>query len=352
MKREEIQNRILSNISNQYDKSHGSFFYDTISPVAIELENQNEKLKTILDKAFVETASGEYLDKRALEQGLTRKLATKSSGIVQISGLENALVEKGIIVSSDTVNFIVQENKKIDSSGRVDVLVECEKEGSLGNIPGGAIKYFPVTISGLTSVSNLNSITNGYDGESDEELRNRYFEKIKAPSTSGNKFHYISWAKEIVGVGDAQCIPLWNGNGTVKVVIADSNKRAANSELIKKVKDYIEEQRPIGADVTVVSAAEKFIDIAASIKLAQGYNIGQVQGLFEKAVTEYFKEISFVESYISIAKIGNILLRIQGVLDYSDLKLNNDVKNISLKESENSIILSTPILNLVSLGVL
>ncbi|WP_432406738.1 hypothetical protein [Wukongibacter sp. M2B1] len=42
--RETIQNRMLSNIAGQYDKTEGSFIYDAIKPVAIELENTNQKM--------------------------------------------------------------------------------------------------------------------------------------------------------------------------------------------------------------------------------------------------------------------------------------------------------------------
>ena len=41
--------------------------------------------------------------------------------------------------------------------------------------------------------------------------------KVSLPATSGSKYHYIQWAKEINGVGNAKCLPLWNGNGTVKL---------------------------------------------------------------------------------------------------------------------------------------
>ena len=44
--------------------------------------------------------------------------------------------------------FIVNENKE------VDVLVECEVYGTTGNVPIGAIKYFPKTLQGLQTVTN------------------------------------------------------------------------------------------------------------------------------------------------------------------------------------------------------
>jgi uncharacterized phage protein gp47/JayE len=345
MDKETIQSRMLSNINDSFDKSEGSFFYDVIKPMSIELEQSYIKQEDILDKGFVETSTGIYLDRKVSEQGLVRKQATKATTQALITGNQGTAITKGDIVASDTVSFIIMENKIIDSTGQANVLVECEQAGSIGNVPAGSIKYFPITIQGLISVVNLTAVSNGYNGETDEELRNRYYEKLRTPSTSGNKYHYLNWTKEIVGVGDAKCFPLWNGNGTVKVVIVDSNKRAANTELINKVMSHIEEERPIGATATVTSAIEKPINVTATVILANGYTIAQVQGFFQNALIEYFKEISFKETYISYAKIGSILLSLAGVGDYSNLKINSGISNILLGVED------TPVLGSLVLGV-
>ena len=115
-----------------------------------------------------------------------------------------------------------------------------------------ALHYrFPVTLSEIVSVTNKKSATGGFNEETDDELRDRYFEKVSLPATSGSKYHYEQWAKEISGVGDAKCLSLWNGSGTVKVIIINSEKGVASEELINEVKTHIEENRPVGAEVTV-----------------------------------------------------------------------------------------------------
>ncbi|QEK12572.1 baseplate J/gp47 family protein [Crassaminicella thermophila] len=337
--RDTIQNRMLQNISDEYDKTEGSFFYDVLKSVAIELENAYKKQESILDKGFVETATGEWLDKKVAEQGLTRKSATKATTIVTITGSEGTIVNEGTLVASDTVNFVVKETKTIDATGQVDVLVECEEEGSIGNVPAGAIKYFPVTIAGLTGVTNLNAVTNGYDGETDEELRQRYFDKVRTPATSGNKWHYRNWAKEVTGVGDARVFPLANGPGTVKVMIIDSNKTGAEQELIDAVYNHIEENRPIGATVTVVSATEVPININVTLTIdTDNYAEQEVITNIENNITAYLKEIAFVEDYVSYAKVGSIILDTIGVLDYSNLIVNGGTSNITIADNEVAVL--------------
>ncbi|MDF2546153.1 MAG: baseplate J/ family protein [Anaerosolibacter sp.] len=330
-----IQNRMLVNIPDEYDKSEGEFFYDNTKAVAIELEGAYQDQEAISDRGFVETATGEWLDKKVAEQGLVRKPATKATCTVTITGSQGAAVNTGIMVASDAVNFIVKESKVIDATGIVNVLVECEEYGSIGNVPVGAIKYFPVTIAGLSTVTNPAAAFNGYDGETDEELRVRYFEKVRTPATSGNKYHYRNWAKEVVGVGDARVFPLANGPGTVKVVIIDSNKTGAEPELVTDVFNHIEEVRPIGATVEVVSATEVPINVSATLIIdADNYIMNQVIANIEGKLAEYFKVIAFnaTITYVSHAVIGSIILDTDGVLDYSNLTINGEAANIPITD--------------------
>ncbi|QEK11703.1 baseplate J/gp47 family protein [Crassaminicella thermophila] len=334
-----IHERMLSNISDEYDKTEGSFFYDTTKPVAIELESVYKEQESILDKGFVETATGEWLDKKVAEQGLTRKPATKATGYVTIEGSEGAIINAGDKVANDTVTYTILESKTIDSTLKASVQVECDEFGSVGNVPINAIKYFPVTLSGLTKVYNEEKIDNGYDGETDEELRQRYYDKVRTPATSGNKYHYRNWAKEVTGVGDARVFPLANGPGTVKVMIIDSNKTGAEQELIDAVYNHIEENRPIGATVTVVSATEVPININVTLTIdTDNYAEQEVITNIENNITAYLKEIAFVEDYVSYAKVGSIILDTIGVLDYSNLIVNGGTSNITIADNEVAVL--------------
>lgn len=344
--KELIQERLLGNVDNIYDKSIGGFFYDVTKTVSIEAEKIYTELDEVLKKAFVDTAEGEYLDKKVAEQGVYRKQATYASDEVVITGAAGAVIKKNDKVASDIVNFVFLEDKAIDDTGKAVVKVKCEKEGAIGNVPIGAIKYFPVTLEGLYTVKNETAFSNGYDVETDESLRQRYYDKVRTPATSGNKYHYINWAKEVIGVGDAKVFPLWNGNSTVKVLIVDSNKRAADNELINLVTEHIETNRPIGANVTVVSAVEKPINISITLIVdTKKYTFNDVKMAIEDNLKKYFSDIAFINNYVSYASIGNLIFNIDGVIDYSNLLVNGGTSNIGLTDEE------IPVLGTVELGV-
>jgi uncharacterized phage protein gp47/JayE len=334
--KEEIMERIFSQISNDYDKSEGSFIYDAVSGVAIALEDGYIQMDTIIDKAFAETAFDEYLDKVTNEMGVYRKQATKATTTITVTGTDGTVIPLGTRFFVDSVYFSSTESKTV-SSGSASILVECEQSGTIGNVPANSIVNVE-PISGITSVTNPNPVTNGTNVESDDDLRERYFEKVRTPSTSGNSQHYINWCKEVVGVGDAKVLPLWNGNGTVKCVVINSNKRAADASLITLVATNVESQRPIGATVTVVSATELAVNISVDIDLSPGYDLVSLKTAITDSLTNYFKEIAFNMDYVSFALIGSKILEVPGVSDYRNLTLNGGTANITIGNTQVAVV--------------
>ena len=190
------------------------------------------------------------------------------------------------------------------------------------------------SINGLTDVTNSTAAIGGTDKESDKSLVERLYEFWRQPATSGNVYHYKRWAKEVKGVGEAKIFPLWNGNGTVKVVIASSEIKQCSDEIVKNCAEYIETVRPIGADVTVESAVEKPINISAVLQLSGSRSISEIKADIEKRTEEYLKEIAFKASTLLYNKIGYIILDTEGVIDYISLKINGGSTNIAIKDNE------------------
>lgn len=334
---ETILARLLASVPEQYDKTAGSFFYDMQMPLAIEHAAVYERIDGILNQGFAKTASDIYLDRKAAELDLTRKAATYASGSVTITGSPGSKVQHGAKVASDTATFTVQESATIPSGGSVTVAMVCDTPGKGGNLPPGAIKAFPVTLPGITAVTNTAAIVGGYDTESDEELRARYFKAIR-PATSGNPRHYEVWAEEVEGVGAAKALPVWNGPGTVKVVVIDANKQPANAPLLESVRAKIEENRPIGADVTVASAAAVLINVAVALTLKSGLTTDDVRPKIQAAITAYLNKTAFQNSYISYAHIGGSILTVDGVTDFANLRVNNGTVNINVTETQVAVL--------------
>lgn len=338
MNYESILQRMLDRIPSSTDKREGSIIFDALAPAAIELQIMYIELDVILREMFAETASREYLIRRASERAVEPFEASPATvkAVITPVTLE---IPIGSRFSSPECSYVTAE--KVEDG----YALRCEKSGSIGNKYTGDI--IPVNyIQGLKSITITEIIVPGIDDETDESIRSRFQTKVRKPSTSGNKYDYENWAAEVPGVGAVSVHPLANGAGTVKVVVTDSNMKAASSALIEQVYNHIEELRPVGATVNVVSVQEKPIDIEARIRLQNGVNLAEVQTVYQTSVNEYLKDNAFEINYISLARIGNLLLDVPGVEDYTSLTLNGVPENITLLDEEIAVLGS------VKLGVI
>ncbi|WP_338084335.1 baseplate J/gp47 family protein [Caldanaerobacter subterraneus] len=333
-----IMQRLLSKVSYDIDKSEGSFIYDALAPVALELAQAYAELDRILQIVFAQTSYGEWLEKRAAEFGIYRKAGTKATGQVKFSGNDGTVIPAGTIVQTES-GLQFQTKAEVTIQGGVAVAdIEAVEADSQYNVPANTITEMPVQIVGVISVTNEAPTTGGTDDEDDASLLNRLLIKVQTPATSGNVNHYKLWALEIAGVGDVKVFPLWNGAGTVKVVIIDSNKQPASTELVNAVAQHIEENRPIGAQVTVQSAQALAINISATIVRDINYTLEQVTTNVRNKITEYLKSIAFKQSYVSYAQIGSLILDSEGVLDYSNLTINGRTANIVIGDEQVAVL--------------
>nr|DAU32959.1 MAG TPA: Baseplate J like protein [Caudoviricetes sp.] len=339
---EEILQNMLERASEGVDKREGSVIYDAFAPSAVELKYVYDAIKYSLLQEFAMTAERQYLILKAKEVGLEVFPAKKAIIKGEFRNLNNEYIEIEI-----NQRFSIEElnYKIIDRIEKGVYKLECEDDGEKSNpvLPADMIpiEYIP----NLANAKATDILNRGEDEESTEHLRNRYFIKVREPATSGNIYHYRRWVMEVPNIGEVKVFPLWNGNGTVKLAIVNSKMEVADAALINEVQRYIDNVRPIGATVTVVSAKNKAVDINAKISIISGADISQITNNFKEKVKIFFRENAFKTNYVSIAKIGNILLDIPNVIDYKELRLNSSFANISLTDEE------IPLLNNVVLEV-
>lgn len=335
---EDIKKSILDNIDTDIDKREGSFTNDMISPAAFEIYKSYLEFEKMLSVIFVNDCSGEYLDKRVIEYGLKRKEGSVASGIVRFYGNDNTTIASETIVQTGDMLVYRTLLDGTIKDGYADIKVESDSIGNKYNVPPAAINSIPISLIGITKVSNIESINGGSDIENDDSLTGRFLNQVRNPSTSGNIAHYRQWALTNEGVGEVVVIPIWNGPGTVKIIIVDRDKGPAKQELVNEVKNYIESVRPIGATATVVSARGVNVNITAKLTLSRNANLENINIEFSNKLLEYFKKISIVSNSIFYSKIGSILSGIEGVIDYNDLLINNKTSNLTLDNEEVPII--------------
>ncbi len=346
-----ILTRMLATLSNDIDKAEGSYIYDAIAAVAVELAQMKIDMSNFLTRGFASTTFGEYLDMRCAEHGITRNEAAYATGTVTFTGTAGTTIALGAVVATpadqvlgiSSVEFATTSSATVGVSGTVNVAIKARVAGEDGNVLGNTITILSTPINGISAVTNSAATTGGEEQETDTALLARYLSKVQNPGTSGNKADYKNWALAVPGVGDAQVIPLWNGPGTVKIAIIDEDKLPANNTTVAAVKAYIdaddatgESEAPIGATVTVVAAAAVSINITAAITITEATTLQEAKTAFETALQEYLAGIAFstTDPMVKYTKIGHLLLDIKGVTDYSNLLVNGAGANIVITAGE------------------
>ena len=322
-------------------KIEGTFEYDVLASNSIEFAKSEVELEQIYKASFADTSWGEYLTMIAEQYGVLRKTATNAIVVLTIKGTKGKTIPAGsLFCTMDGLRFATDEDAVIGSDGFVSAKATAVEAGSGGNAAAETISSIPISIPGVESVTNAEAAYDGFDGESDDALRERYLLKVRTPATSGNIYHYLEWALEVEGVGQAKVLPLWAGNGTVKVIIIDADNKTASPELVQATYEHIESNRPIGATVTVTSPAPFPVDISAMID-------GSVDAEVVRAdVNAFFRKNGFDLKKVTLARIGKILMDTGLVNDYENLTLNGQSASVHISDEQ------LPVCGVVSLNVI
>ncbi len=360
----------LDNVPDSLDKREGSIIYDALAPACYELAEYYMELKKILENTFTSTASNEYLDLRAAEQGLERyaaSYAVKRGDFLTSSG-NPAVIPIGsrFSVISDTLNlnYIVTE-AYLDEFGAVvpgAYRMTCEEIGTQGNSYTGPL--IPITfIPNLKTATLSDLLVPARDEETDDELRDRYFLTVNDKPFGGNLAQYDEVLKGIDGVGEVQIYPVWNGGGSVKLSVIDAEYNIITNDFITTLQNMIDPTpqgtglglAPIGHTVTVTTPTEKTIDITATVVLESGYTLGQVTPLIEEAIENYLlglREIWGIADDLNnyalavyIARINAAILGVAGIANITGTTINGLASDLIL--TQNATTQELPVLGTV-----
>jgi len=331
-----ILQRMLNKVPSTVDKREGSIIWNALAPAAIEMTQMYIELDSILNESFADTASREMLIKRAAERGIIPSPATKAI----LKGVFNTNIPINSRFSLDDLNYIVIE--AIDDNTHTYKL-QCETYGEIGNKNLGTL--IPIEyIDGLVSAELIEILVPGEDEEETEVLRKRYFDSLDSQAFGGNIADYKEKVKALSGVGGVKVYPVWNGGGTVKLVIIDSTYSIPSQTLIDSVQvevDPIEHNgagvgfAPIGHSVTVLGVTETPVDIVTTITYENGYTWEDIEVAAKAIIDSYFLELNKTwesESalVVRISQIETRFLNITGVLDIAGTTINTLAQNLVL----------------------
>lgn len=343
-----ILEQLLSKVTVNVSTEEGSLVYAALSPLAYELEKLYIEFDTMLSQTFAQTADYDYLEMRAAERGLTPITATYCQSL----GVFDVEIPEGSRFSISGLFFVSGDSYDVESG--YGYVMTCETAGTTANGVTGSMELEEINeedfdVSTVTSAELVSILIPARDKETRGLFLQRYLDSFDTQAFGGNVTDYMNKINAINGVGGTHIYPVWDGAGTVKAVIIGTDYNPASEALVSLVKSTIDPDdglggglAPIGATVTVASAAGTEVTVKATITPTEDEITDELKNLITAAVDAYLLELrkSWQSEYMTnkdgltvrIAEVESRILNVDGVTDVADVTINGKTGNLILPD--------------------
>lgn len=334
---ENIMNEMMEEMPDGLDTSEGSLIYHACAKQAARLEEAYINLSLTADNLYPDTADLEHLILFGTERGVYIDDGT----CAVFEGKFNVPVEIGSEFSGDDYNYTVTE--EIDPEEHTYRL-ECEEAGTDPN--GWTGELVPLDdIDGLEYAELTKLLIEGTNEEDEESYRMRLMDSFEIKPFAGNRAYYIQEIKGIDGVGAVK-VYRNSGDKVIQAVIMSDSFEKPAEDLVSYVQEQVDPGgdgegtgiAPIGHIVNVSAVSELIVNVSAKIEYVQGYTYNALKSQIEDAVGNYLLDLrkgweDNVTIVIRMSGIENAIYDIDGVLDISDVTINDEARNLTLDEN-------------------
>ena len=305
--------------------------------ISVPIAGLYQLVQTVTSQSWVETATGEWLNLKVREIGITRKSAIKAHVYLTFSAdnppNQNIVINVNTICKSEKdddgneYRFYTFEEAVLEAGeSNIIVLAEAEEVGSEYNVGEGSITRLVTPIAGISSVRNIDFIDSnldppvtvshlkreGTDSESDEQLRQRAIGTWETIGIGGTRTAYQTWAASVPGVVAASVLDDFPfGPGTVGVVIVGPTG-IPSPQLIQDVYNYIKIRKPLTADVRVLGPVIETVNINLVVTRFATVAQDDVQEHVVTAMEEYAENLQLGEGLI-LSRLLNRLMDVTGI---------------------------------------
>lgn len=280
------------------------------------------------------SADEEYLIEYALYKGIARKTATKASGILTLDVALDTEIPEGTTLQESTSGLIFTvTTTQVAAVGKVDVAVQCESEGVVGNLAVGTPLSLTNAILGVKPTATVKSMGGGADIEPISRLLTRLIQRVQFPPAGGAPHDYVRWATEVAGISRAWCYPRYKGGGTTGVaIICDDRADILPTQAdLTAVQKYIEGHRnpvtglwegmPAGNELFVFAPTVRTQDF--TIRLVPASSV--LKSAVQNALVSYFKTVE-PEQLIYLSHLRSIVSNVIGEVDNTMISPNQDIQ--------------------------
>lgn len=340
---ESILKRVLAKVPDDMDKRLTSPIYNALAPMAGELAQEYIEIQIYRDQTYLLSAVGENLDRIGENYTIPREKATQAERLGELIDINDNLINLpigsrfSVPESSMTVTFYI---KGYVETGKP--IFVCEQTGTIGNDYYGAL--LPLfSINNLKEAKLTGIRKPAQDKEDDDTYRARIQSKLNSKAFGGNIADYKEYVESITGTSEPKVYPVWNGGGTVKLSILDSQYNAISDEFKAEIKEIIDPEEytgqgvgvaPIGHKVTIDTPTKTTINVSAKVTL-DSVALGQIQASVKENLEAYLLAIR--KEWVNLEKTSIFVSQVIGAIVNTPGVEN--VVNVTLNGLEEDIVL-------------
>ena len=305
----------------------------------------------ILKQAFIQTASGEYLDKLGEIRGCYRKTPTPSEGMLCFSinqpSEEDINIPEGTVCSVIDKPFLQFATTKaaVIARGETQVSVKAKSlsSGSEYNAKANTVTVMVNAPVGVSAVTNEYDFTGGYSTESDDVYRQRILRCFSFDQNGINASSYENRVMRLDYVVDCKIIPNDFGNGMIIYVATKSNTISMDEQY--QIYTQIPVLAATGMSYSVKLSEKDKFDLMVNIGVEQGYDKQNIVDRIKEIVSNRFTGIR-IGYLVFMNELRSLIYNIDGIdmCEFYSKKIYDDAicpdegKILSLENLEVNII--------------
>ena len=324
----------------------GTLVYNALAVLAHAMQKLYIQLDYVYRQSHADTADLEELVKITQDRGIYRKAATYAEVMIEA----NCTVPIGSRFSLKSFHYAVSG---VINAGKFQYRAVCEESGSGPNGLTGEVTAIDY-VDGLEKAEIKEILISGEDDESRDDLYTRYLQSFTTESFGGNIAQYKEQVEAIAGVGGCKVEPVWNGPGTVRVIVISSEYGTCSEYLVKQIQEAAVPAEngsgygfaPIDHIVTVESVDAIQVNISTKLSYMSGYSWSSIGAAVKEKIAEYLKSIAMewkngdetTKSTIYVSKLQAAVLDVEGVVDISETTLNGSGANLVLNWNQIPVV--------------
>lgn len=293
--------QILENMKTAYfNESHIKLDEDSLAAkrmeaVASELYAVSCYGDYIFKQAFVQSATGEILDRHGEIRDCARKTAQKATGTltfyVDEPAAEKIYIDANTVCSAENmpyIQFATTEDGAIEAGDTsVTLPAQAIGEGYDYNVGAGTVTVMVNAPVGVSGVTNDSAFYGGYDAESDSAYRQRIMNNyMVAP----NGFSCVSAANAVLKLDFVtDCfIPNSDTPGKITVVVTVKDD-TLTEEQNEQIKEAVGIGELTGCDIVVKTAQPQKFSVTVELEVRGGFDKKSAEENVRSIVTEIWR---------------------------------------------------------------